>query len=418
MATQLPKEMDYLNMSDEDMMKAGRPPEAPVDTAGNPGNEPENEEVATDPAAVAKSDPVEEENNEENEEQDDETGGEENKDQENEDDPDSDDKKDEPTGNESKTPKEESKKADPKTDKSKVDEKTPAGETTDTQKQDSSAGLTPEAQLAKLMAPFKANGRDMQVANVDEAISLMQMGANYNKKMIALKPSLKILKYLENNELLDEGKLSFLVDLHKKDPAAINKLVKDSGINVMELDGEKADSYKRTTASVDDREVELDTVLGDLKDTPTYTKTMKVVGEEWDTQSRQKIAEAPQLLRIINDHMQSGIYDLISTEMQRQLSLGKLDSSVSNIEAYRRIGDAMHAEGRFNHLGHQGKSEQATPPVVVPAKPKKTEDVKLKQQRLAASGTKAGGQSTVAKQFDPLAMSDAEFAKHVNSKYL
>ena len=60
-----------------------------------------------------------------------------------------------------------------------------------------------KAEYERLTQSFKANGKEIAVANVDEAISLMQMGANYNKKMAALKPNLKLLKLLENNKLLD-----------------------------------------------------------------------------------------------------------------------------------------------------------------------------------------------------------------------
>ena len=43
--------------------------------------------------------------------------------------------------------------------------------------------VTPEDQLKALFSPFKANGREMQVSSVEDIRTLMQMGANYNKKM-------------------------------------------------------------------------------------------------------------------------------------------------------------------------------------------------------------------------------------------
>ena len=99
----------------------------------------------------------------------------------------------------------------------------------------------------RLTASFKANGKDISVANVDEAISLMQMGANYNKKMAALKPNLKLLKLLENNKLLDESKISYLIDLDKKNPEAITKLLKDSGIDPLDVDVNKESEYRPKT---------------------------------------------------------------------------------------------------------------------------------------------------------------------------
>lgn len=117
----------------------------------------------------------------------------------------------------------------------------------------------------ELLSPFRANGKEIQIDKVEDARRLMQMGANYNKKMAALKPHLKTLKLLENNGLLDEQKLSFYIDIEQKKPEAIAKLLKDSNIDPLDFDLEKND-YKASTYTVDDREIELDTVLDELKD--------------------------------------------------------------------------------------------------------------------------------------------------------
>ena len=135
-------------------------------------------------------------------------------------------------------------------------------------------------EFKKLTAPFKANGKDMQINTVDEARTLMMMGANYNKKMAGLKPSLRILKTLENNGLLDEDKLNYLIDLDKKDPGAINKLMKDSGINPLDLEDE-ATTYKPKAYNASNREVELDAVLDDIRDTPAFKDTIDIVGNKW-----------------------------------------------------------------------------------------------------------------------------------------
>jgi len=270
-----------------------------------------------------------------------------------------------------------------------------------------------EAEYKRLLAPFKANGRDIAPKSIDDAISLMQMGANYNKKMAALKPNLKLMKLLENNGMLSEEKISYLIDLERKSPEAINKLVKDSGLNPMDFDAEKAGEYRPKIHSVDDREIDLDTVLDEISGTPSYNRTLEIVSKEWDGPSKQAIAGAPQLLRVINDHVERGIYDVIHTEMDRERMFGRLNG-LSDIEAYRQIGDAIQARGGFNHLGNANNSAQgkltAVAPVIVIPKPK-IEDDKLNDKRRAASSTKASAPSTANKDFNPLGMSDAEFMK-------
>jgi hypothetical protein len=276
-----------------------------------------------------------------------------------------------------------------------------------------------EAEYKRLLTPFKANGRDIAVKSVDDAIALMQMGANYNKKMAALKPNLKLMKLLENNGLLNEDKIGFLIDLEKKNPAAINKLVKDSGIDPMDLDAEKASGYKQTAYTVDDREIELDTVLDEIQGTPSYNRTLEIVSTKWDAASKQVIAGSPQLLKVINNHVESGVYDLISKELESERLFGRLNG-LSDIEAYRQIGDALHAKGAFNSLAQgssQTQQKPATPPVVVTPKPK-VEDDKLKDKRRAASSTKPAAPTSVPKDFNPLALSDDEFSKLVNKQFL
>lgn len=273
-----------------------------------------------------------------------------------------------------------------------------------------------EAEYKKLLAPFKANGKEIKVDTVDDAVALMQMGANYSKKMAALKPNLKLMKMLENNGFLSEDKIGFLIDLGKKDPAAISKLVKDSGVDPMDLDAEKASTYKQTAYAVDDREIELDTVLDELQGSPTYTRTLDVVSNKWDVASKQTVSQTPQLLKVLNDHMASGIYDLISTEIEKERLFGRL-KGMSDIEAYRQVGDAIQARGGFNHLVKDQEETKPKAPEVVTPKAKPAETDALKDKRRAASSTKPSAPTTAPADFNPLALSDDDFNKLTPPKF-
>lgn len=273
-----------------------------------------------------------------------------------------------------------------------------------------------------LLAPFKANGREIRVDTVEDARALMQMGANYNKKMAGLKPNLKILKLLENNDLLSEEKLGFLIDVAKKDPAAINKLVKESGINPLDISPDKAGDYRPNTARVDDREVELDTVLDDIKDSTAYTQTL-AIAKAWDTDSKKVIGDQPALLKVINNHIESGIYPLISAEVERERTFGRLQG-LSDIAAYKQVGDAIQARGGFNHLfqpaataaGGQGQASEAGK--VVEPKPGKVDDESRNDKRRGMGSPKSATQATsTATDFNPLAMSDDEIQRMGTPKF-
>jgi hypothetical protein len=265
-----------------------------------------------------------------------------------------------------------------------------------------------EAQLKKLLTPFKANGRDIKIDNVDEAIKLMQQGANYNKKMAALKPSLKVLKMLENNGLLDEQKLTYLIDLDKKNPEAISKLIKDSGIDPLDVNTQEEPKYTPGNYSVSDAQVNLDSVLDSIEHTPTYNRTMTVILEEWDDNSKRALANEPNLIPLINEHVSNGVFDAIATEMMKQRALGNL-SGLSDLQAYETIGKQLAAKGAF------GKAPPNAPVEVKPRVPTQ-EDSDRAAKRKAASPAKQTNQAKEA-ELNPLSMSDEEFEKAFNSKY-
>lgn len=269
----------------------------------------------------------------------------------------------------------------------------------------------------QVTAPFKANGQQMQIKDPDDVIRLMQMGANYNKKMAGLKPSLKIVKMLERNKLLDEDRLSFLIDLDKKDPTAIAKLVKDSELDPMDLDLEEGSKYKSSKKySVDDREMALDNVIEELKDSPTYPKTLDLVSNKWDDDSRNIVANTPELMRVIDDHMSNGVYDVISTEVEKERALGRLNG-LSDIQAYQKVGDSIEARGGFAHLFKTEQKQEQAPKVDKPIN--KTDNAEArKAKRNAARPSKAAPTSAPKQSFNPLGMSDEEFMKDADNRLL
>ncbi|WP_225784517.1 hypothetical protein [Xenophilus sp. Marseille-Q4582] len=280
---------------------------------------------------------------------------------------------------------------------------------------DTPAPIDYEAEYKRLMAPIKAAGKEIQLKSIDDAISLVQKGVGFTARMAALKPHLKLLKLLENNGLMSEERISYLIDLNNKNPGAINKLVQESGIDPMDISAEKASEYKQTAYAVDDRELELDMVLDEIKDSPAYTQTLKVIGSQWDAASKRQIADAPQLIQIINTHIERGIYDLIAKEVENEKLFGRLNG-LSDIEAYRQVGDRLNASGAFAHLVAP-TSAQAGKREVTPPQPKRDEG-KVKDLKRAASSTKSTANKAPAAEFNPLAMSDAEFEKLASSQYL
>jgi hypothetical protein len=271
---------------------------------------------------------------------------------------------------------------------------------------DTSTAVNYEEAYKSLLAPFKANGKEMAVDSIEDARQLMQMGANYNKKMAMLKPNLKMVKTLEKNSITEDD-LNYLIDLKNKSPEAIQKLLKDSGVDPLDIDTSSEVNYTPKSYVPNDKEVELDGILEEIQETESFNTTVDIIGNKWDKQSKQVVVDNPQLIKVINDHVSNGIYNQIVGVVERERMLGRL-IGLSDIEAYKQVGDALNAQGAFNSLS-KGK-----PSVEVP---NNKVDPRLAERKKAASSTKS--KPVVNKQLrdNPLSMSDEEFEK-VMPKYI
>ena len=273
----------------------------------------------------------------------------------------------------------------------------------------------------KIFAPFKANGHEIKVDSPEDVIRLMQMGANYNSKMAALKPGLKTLKLLEKNKLLGDDKLGLLVDASKGNPEAIKQLMKDNQIDPMNIDLDEKSDYKPQLEKISDSEYELSEVMGRLKDNPYYEKTLQVVTKEWDESSKQTVVNQPALLETINQHIETGMYDIVQAEMVKQRALGHLNG-VSDIVAYKQIGDSLNEQGAFDQLGSEGRTptsnKKQQPVASKPRTPKKQSAENAKKRKAASPTKKTVSTRQPSADFNPLDMSDEEFEKQFDPRLM
>lgn len=271
---------------------------------------------------------------------------------------------------------------------------------------------TEVTQLGQVLAPLKAAGATFTPQTVDELRALASKGIHYTKQMQALAPHLKVVKMLENNGLLDESKLSYLIDLDKKDPNAISKLIQESGHDSFDLDEEKAEQYTPNNYTVSDNQMALDSILKEIEHSEGFQTTIDTVGNKWDEASRQVIIDNPEILRDINSHVETGIYQMIVDEMERQRVLGNLNG-VSSVHAYKQVGDFLHQQGAFNSVPQGQQQQQLAPLVQNQQQVNKPQAKKAVAKKKRAAGlTKGSPTKKVTKDdFDPLSMSDEEIMK-------
>ena len=197
----------------------------------------------------------------------------------------------------------------------------------------------------ELMSSFKANGKSIDLRSTDEARQLMQMGANFTKKMQEIAPYRKIIAMLQTNNLLDENKLSFLIDLDKKNLEAIQHLVKDSNLDPLDIDTSEESKYVPVNHSVSEKEIQFKEYLEELSNDTEGQNSVQLFNT-WDTESKAKLWEHPELMKIIHVQRGNGTYDQICTEMDHLKLLGKIPENVSFIEAYTRIGNELQSRNQ------------------------------------------------------------------------
>lgn len=280
---------------------------------------------------------------------------------------------------------------------------------------------TPSAEEAQaffmqVMRPFKANGKMVELRSPDEAISLMQMGANYTRKMQELQPHRKTLLMLQNNNLLDADKLSFLIDLDRGDPEAVKKFIKDRGIDPLDIDTSTDPAYLGGNHQVSDEDVAFRTTLDELSSTPAGQETIQEIHSRWDNVSKEMLWKHPDLLSVIQEQRELGVYATISAEIERLQTLGKLRADMPFLEAYKIVGDQLVAESGVA----QGQSEAPAPvsqtPQVLATRAAAPKSPAKNSDQVAAAAPTRGTPTAAQDHVNPLMMADDEFLKLMENR--
>ena len=277
----------------------------------------------------------------------------------------------------------------------------------------SSASATDyESQYKKIVGtPFKANGKEITVDSAEDAIKLMQMGANYHKQMQQLKPAKRIIAMLEQAGMLDENKLNHAIDIMSGNSAAIHKLIQERNVDVSDLYSDSEVDYTPNQHQVTDERIELDTLFNELNSTSHGQRVLQEVAGTWDEKSRYTIGQTPEILRLLSNQIENGIYDVIVAEVDKQRMLGNIPANAPMLQAYEQVGKYLQANGRLIPAGSnvgkvptqqtkEFKQHQAT----VPSNGSNT--------RKRVANTARSNTSSISTQMDNVfAMSDEDFKR-------
>lgn len=213
-------------------------------------------------------------------------------------------------------------------------------------------GVTAEKVTAALgyydliTAPFKADGKDISVRSPEDAVRLMQQGVNYSRRMQELKPMKNMVRMLADHGLNDISKLNHLIDISKGDKTAIAQLLKDKGVDPMDLDTTGEIGYQGNNYAGNAKDNAFRDALDNVMATPEGPALVNTI-KTWDAQSKQRIVDDPSIIGNLQELQSQGHYQKIVDELEYQRSIGYL-TDVPFLQAFDRVGEAMKSAGVFD----------------------------------------------------------------------
>ena len=263
----------------------------------------------------------------------------------------------------------------------------------------------------KVTAKFNASGKEFQVDNADDVISLMQKGIDYNIKMSTLKPALKMVKALEAHGITQED-IGLLIDIHNRKPEAIASLVKQADIDLYSVDDESVDRYAPTDAQITDEEYEFQNVISSISASPRYADVMQFVANS-TVADKQEVYSQPQILKSLVDHAQLGIFDKVMAEVDKLQVLGRLPQGMTPLQAYHAIGSQMFGGEPTPSQEQPRVNPQVQQPIPKPVQRPVQQPQSNTARRAAAAPSNAAkpGAKPKPTAHDLFTMSDEEFSK-------
>lgn len=247
------------------------------------------------------------------------------------------------------------------------------------------------------LKPVRANGIDIPVESIDEVYQMASMGANYKQKMADLAPHRRKVNLMVDHNLTEED-LSLLVDIKNNDRDAIAHIIKNSGVDALELEDE-AKEYTAKDYSPSEFDLDVKEIVQEISADPEYKMTQRIVDTEWDAKSREMIKANPAIIRALHSDVKNGTYAKVLPEAMR---LEMLDVA-SGKEAKSKLEYSIEAT-KIYHEKQKVLQETQTA--------KKQEEAKrVSKKKKAAAATRSRATKEVSKDVDAYDMSEEEFDK-------
>ena len=248
----------------------------------------------------------------------------------------------------------------------------------------------------------KANGQEYEFT-LDEMKSqfgsIFAKAQDYTKKTQALKEYRRTIDIVQNAGISDND-LNLFADVLKGDKEAIATILKRTGVDALDLDVENV-NYAPKNYGRNDTELAIKDIVDDISADKEYVITHNILEKQWDSKSREKFIEDPNMIRGLHIDVKSGLYDKLNPIMQKLKiydgnSKSDLDYYFMAHDQYRssQLLAASNAEkAELARVENQAKTVQANKVDEVKAKIAQqtaTKDASVKRKAAAPTKKTAG----------------------------
>ncbi len=188
------------------------------------------------------------------------------------------------------------------------------------------------------LAKFTANGKEVEgFKDPEDLIRAQQMLHGYSDKMKVFKEYKPFLKALEERNLTsDTDKFNLAMSLLDGDSEAIKKVLKEKGIDPMELDLEDI-KYAPKNNLPSAAQMQIEETYEQAENLGIGDTFNRVVTKDWDLESVKELVSNTAVKNDLLQHLKDGTYDLVQSEVQRMElldSTGAL-SGMTSVDKYR-----------------------------------------------------------------------------------
>lgn len=190
---------------------------------------------------------------------------------------------------------------------------------------------------------IRAVGRDFDFT-IDELKTLASKGIDYTTKLQKISPYRKAISAMEENGITQED-IFQLIEMKKGNRDAIGAFTKKHNIALSDIEqGEQnALQYQPNSYGNEYSDLqEIDRELSTSMDRVNYDKMCNFVNK-LDKVSQDFFVNQPDALRILADDINSGMFDKIKNEMDKDFYLGNYDKSLPILQTYINTNNKLKA---------------------------------------------------------------------------